>query len=268
MSVGLLMGSNGPALTEEASTYWVSKNFSENPNVNKGWARSVPEFAPRIVNLGGLNRRDRDGDVRLCFVNWPLHNSEDWVFEIDDRDESPLGKRIRYCEHADANSSIGYFHRGSVIDRTEITKGLVISRSDKKMTCEAIFTAHSLYSLLYYRDARGKDVRTDDMHISPHIGGGFPAITSSVGLDEHLHPDDLVQAGGSDFRYQSVDLEKSWSCVVPAFRLYWQTALNRCQAGVEQLQNNPSLDEIHVPLVDELREQMLALTTQCRVKNQ
>lgn len=263
----LLLMSVRPAVAEEL-TYWVSKNFSETPNANMGInaTDAIEPFAPQVIDLSGLKRAGADADVDLCFDNRPIYDARHW--KLHNGTGTHTGA-LGFCERYDEESGIGFFSHPKRPDRQLLSKGLLVSRlPDNRIVCEAVFTTASLISLLSYRPNDDTVVSSDSIKIYPYGAGQFLFVTEEQRLSFYQHLNPLDQADlyfdiGGTQNPSVLSLNHSWSCLLPAFKYYWELALDKCMNSAAQLREDVSKSEIYLPLVDRSQEKLIEMTKSC-----
>ncbi|WP_346906271.1 hypothetical protein [uncultured Roseibium sp.] len=260
------------AMSSDDVSYWVSRNFDEAPDVNssrENIGKSERSYRPSILELGkGIPSGFRkDADIRLCFDNRPLAAAR---WHNLGRESYPSGSMRYFCEHYDLVKGIGYITHPKRLSTDSITKGLLISRNSfGKITCEAIFTMSSLFSVLSYRESYPDLPPISEIEIWPY-GGMFPfgGDVLDKGLRAHLDPRDHYSIVGTvtgEPILVDLSLNHTWSCVAPAFRLYWSRVWSDCQEGSARMMVDPLMEEIEYPVLAELFDEIMVSTQGCYV---
>lgn len=255
--------SSSSSFAEDKMTYWVSKNFSEAPGdvTFDKFHMTIPTANPLIHNLDQLTENGADADIRLCFDNRGIRYSH-----VDELQKGSKDYR-QYCEIANEANGIGYF----VFDNQElykqITHGVRLSRLGEKITCEAIFTMQSLFSFLSYHDAPLEQRLAGDIRIEPY-SGDFLSETFNKGFLQYLDLDDKV-AIKTNYNLRTyfpvLEIDKTWNCVSPAFRLYWQKVIAACKDGVRVMRKDKTQQHVSYDILKTIQNDLYALTKQCRV---
>lgn len=262
----LILNSIGLAFSAEKEEikYWISSNYQKSPNINTGAAEA---FSPLILDPGlRLSKSKNSADVFICFDNRPLHES---VLRSFRSTRNFSGNGLPYCEASDARDGTGYLSDGDLNNNKNIVSGITISRTSQgKIFCEAIFTVHSflyflgqenLYSLKY----------PSQLKIEPYTVSSFPYFSSQTktGLLRHLNKSDRLETMttvSGEVKFWDLSLNNTWSCLMPAFQIYWRTAFEKCGEGINELLSKPELHKITYNILQETSEKMLSITNTCR----
>ncbi|WP_422377752.1 hypothetical protein [Roseibium sp.] len=261
----------GPVAADELK-YWISEHYSEAPNVNtSAIAGHVSNFSPTVFKPDLPSVSDPNtADVLVCFDNRPLHEA-DLPPTIDIPGTSDRG--ISFCESRDDIEGYGYYrHPKRKRNSKKIIDGLTISKtSNGKIYCEAIFTGQSLFFLLGL-DNSFFNYKNANSPIVPYTMGDFPYGSKEAqrGLFRHLDASDratTVSTVAGKVIFQELALDHSWSCLLPAFQLYWRDAFHQCQLGARSLDKELFRSQIEHDLLKENYEEILRITKSCKRKN-
>ena len=96
----------------------------------------------------------------------------------------------------------------------------------------------------------------------------FERAEHKQAFDDYLHPGDFIFTRPTVGGWQtpaSFSLDKTWACLAPAFRLYWSEAFSQCKSGVQAMSADASVDELYVPVLEQLHSRMIEMAEVCRV---
>jgi hypothetical protein len=252
-----------PALSMDANAaenglkYWASEHFQEAPNIFERRPSDPVEGNPTVVDLGDIDwSYDIDGDVRLCFDNRPIMKTY-------------LGRKITNPKWS--QNCRGYTVRLNYKNKSpdneyvkQVTEGLLVSKApDGKITCDATFTIASLYSVLQSLTEGHSLADNENLLVFPYFRAdgdpfyGYPAIKAY--LDER----DTFEHIKYSYDHFDADLKYSLSCLLPAYRQYWQQVRDKCFLTVSQGSFSEG-DQMYFPLLKLTEPTLRNVAQQCR----
>ncbi|MBG6211972.1 hypothetical protein IWQ49_006671 [Labrenzia sp. EL_126] len=244
--------------------YWVSERFQESSNVNAGLAEdySLPIYMPKLFQ----SSEPKSSDVIICFDNRPLQDSK---FVHSDNTRSTKDNITNFCEKHDDFTELGYINHPRKEDSDAVLYGINVEKgSSGKIYCESIFTGHSFFHLLGH-DKLYQTRSIEQLKIEPYTVDIFPYGSEQTkrGLLTHLAVGDRVETVSTtsgDVRFWELSVENTWSCLAPAFRLFWREAFELCSTSAQKISSDPNIQRISHNIIEENLEEILNITQTCR----
>ncbi|WP_150526694.1 hypothetical protein [Roseibium sediminis] len=269
LCISTLISISGSVHAEANLKYWISGNYHEAPNVNSSdMPNNSKSFSPLIFKPDlEIVSDPTEADVLVCFDNRPLRRA---YFPPTSKIPGTTNSGMVFCEVRDDSTGLGYYsHPKRSGNNKKIVEGITVSRlSNNKYYCETIFTGQSLFHLLGSLHPRETNP-PDTSYITPYTTRDFPFASDEAkrGLYDYLNVSDranVVSTATGRAIFTEFSLNQTWSCLAPAYRLYWQNAFLKCQTGVKTLSEDYDLSERYYPLLDENAEEILRISDSCK----
>lgn len=237
--------------------YWVSEHFQEASNIFERRPSDPVEDNPTVVDLGDIDwSYDTDGDVRLCFDNRPIMKTY-------------LGRKITNPKWS--QNCRGYTVRLNYKNKSpdneyvkQVTEGLLVSKAqDGKITCDATFTIASLYSVLHSLTVGDSLSDNRDLLVFPYFRADGDPFYGYPALKAYLDERDTFEPIMNSYNNYHADLKHSISCLLPAYRQYWQQVRDKCFQTISQGSLSEG-DQVYFPILKRTEPTLRNVVRQCR----